>query len=93
MFSDHKLIIKKRIKLIGLCSAFISILISNLIAESECNDLSALNYNEDAIEATDCVYFDIPYTQLADEDMPYVVDLLSFASGSYFIEDFLKSSS
>ena len=86
MFSDHKLIIKKRIKLIGLCSAFIFILISNLIADSECNDFSALNYNEDAIEATDCVYFDIPYTQFTDEDIPYQVDLLTFISPLISVE-------
>ncbi|MDC1050663.1 tandem-95 repeat protein [Candidatus Marinimicrobia bacterium] len=58
------------------------ILNSSLLFSSNCNDNSALNFNQSSNSNIECVYFDIPSLQQTDEDIDYEIDLLSFSSGN-----------
>ena len=70
---------KKNIVLYSFYLTFILNL--SLIFSYDCNDTSALNFNENSSSTDQCVYFDIPSYQETDEDIPFEVDLSSFASG------------
>lgn len=58
------------------------ILNSSLLFSYNCNDNSALNFNQSSNSNIECVYFNIPSLQQTEEDIDYEIDLLSFASGN-----------